>query len=123
MRYLTDRKRARGLGAGGTGTHHHWQMMVRSMLMTVLVPLFVITLGLGLGGTQEEVLSYFARPFPAIITGLTLVVGLIHLMNEAQEAIEDYVHGAAEKLTLVAVKAFCYTLMAAGLFALVKIAL
>jgi succinate dehydrogenase / fumarate reductase membrane anchor subunit len=55
--------------------------------------------------------------------GLTLVVGLQQLMYEAQEAIEDYVHGVAEKVSLVAMWAFGYTLMAAGLFALVKIAL
>jgi succinate dehydrogenase / fumarate reductase membrane anchor subunit len=123
MRYMTDRKRAAGLGAAGTGTEHHWQMMVRSILMTVLVPLFVFTFGLGLGGTQAEVVAYFSRPFPAIVTGLTLVVGLVHLMNEANEAIEDYVHGTTGKLCLVAVKALAYVMIAMGLFALVKIAL
>ncbi|MCG7626999.1 succinate dehydrogenase, hydrophobic membrane anchor protein [Epibacterium sp. MM17-32] len=123
MRFLTDRKRAEGLGAGGTGTHHHWQMMVTSILLVVLVPAFVITFGLGLGGTYEEVLAYYARPLPAIITGLTLVVGVIHLMRETQVAVEDYVHGLAGKLLLIAVAAFSYTLIAAGLFALVKLAL
>lgn len=123
MRFLTDRKRAQGLGSAGAGTQHHWQMMVRSIIMGVLAPLFIFTFGMGLGGSQEEVLAYFSRPFPAIVTGLALVVGLVHLMNEAQEAVEDYVHGTAGKLTLVAVKAFSYTLIAASLFALVKIAL
>ncbi|ABF62498.1 succinate dehydrogenase subunit D (plasmid) [Ruegeria sp. TM1040] len=123
MNYLTDRKRAEGLGAGGAGTHHHWQMMVSSILLVVLVPAFVITFGLGLGGTYEEVLAYYGRPVPAIITGLTLVVGIIHLMREAQVAVEDYMHGLAEKLTLIAVAALSYTMIAAGLFALVKLAL
>ncbi|MDE4132881.1 succinate dehydrogenase, hydrophobic membrane anchor protein [Phaeobacter sp. QD34_3] len=123
MRYLTDRKRAQGLGSGGSGTQQHWQMMVRSIIMVVLVPLFVITFGMGLGGSYEEVLAYFSRPFPAIVMGLALVVGIYHLMCEAQEAIEDYVHGTKGKLTLVAVKAFAFTLIAASLFALVKLAL
>ena len=123
MRYLTDRKRAVGLGAGGSGTQGHWQMMVRSMIMVVITPLFLITFGLGLGGTYEEALAYYSRPIPAIIIALSLIVGLIQLMHEANEAIEDYIHGVKEKLTLVATKAFAYTLIVAGLFALVKLAL
>lgn len=123
MAYLTDRKRAQGLGSGRQGTHHHWQAMVSSILLVFLVPAFVITFGLGLGGTYEEAVAFYARPLPAIIMALTLVVGIIHLMREAQVAVEDYVHGVAEKLTLVAVAAFSYTMIAVGLFALVKLAL
>lgn len=123
MQFLTDRKRAQGLGAGGAGTQHHWQMMVSSILLVFLVPVFVLTFGNALGGTHEEVIAYFGRPFPAIVTGLTLVVGIIHLMHEAQVAIEDYMHGIAEKLALVAVGAISYTMIAAGIFALVKLAL
>jgi succinate dehydrogenase / fumarate reductase membrane anchor subunit len=123
MQFLTDRKRAQGLGAGGTGTHHHWQMIVSSILLVPLVPLFIFVFGSALGGSHAEVLAYFSRPFPAIVLGLSLVVILLHLLREAQEAIEDYVHGVAQKLALVAVSAFAYTLIAAGLFALVKLAL
>lgn len=123
MSFLTDRKRAQGMGSSGQGTHHHWQMMVSSTLLGVLIPLFVITFGLGLGGSYEEVVAYFGKPVPAIITGLTLVVGVIHIMREALVAIEDYMHGTAGKLTSIAVGAFCYTTIAAGLFALVKLAL
>ncbi|NVO56541.1 succinate dehydrogenase, hydrophobic membrane anchor protein [Rhodobacteraceae bacterium B1Z28] len=123
MHYLTDRKRAQGTGAGRQGTHHHWQMMASSTGLVILVPLFVITFANGLGGTYEEVLAYYGRPFPAIITALTLVFVTIHLMRETQVAVEDYVHGTAEKLTLMAVAAFAYTVIAVGLFALVKLAL
>lgn len=123
MNFRTDRKNAVGLGSGRAGTHHHWQMMVSSTLLVVLVPLFVITFGMGLGGTYEEVLAYFSRPFPVIITGLTLIVGTLHLLREAQAAIEDYMHGVAEKLTLIGVNAFGYTLIAITLLALAKLAL
>lgn len=123
MSYLTDRKRAQGLGASRGGTHHHWQMMASSLALVILVPLFVLTFGAGLGGTYEDVLAYFSRPFPAIVTGLSLVVGIIHLMREAHAAIEDYMHGVSQKLTLIVVTAFSYTLIATGLLALVKLAL
>ncbi|KMW58249.1 Succinate dehydrogenase hydrophobic membrane anchor protein [Candidatus Rhodobacter oscarellae] len=123
MQFLTDRKRAQGLGSGRGGTHHHWQMMVTSMLLVVLGPLFVITFGLGLGGTYEEVLAYFARPLPALITILTLAVGIYHVMQETLVAVEDYVPGIAGKITMVVVTAFSYALIAAGIFAVARIAL
>ncbi|MDF1727973.1 MAG: succinate dehydrogenase, hydrophobic membrane anchor protein [Sulfitobacter sp.] len=121
--FLTDRKRAEGLGAARKGTHHHWQMMVTSMLLVVLVPAFVITFAIGLGGTYEEVLIYYSRPLPALVALLTFVVVIFHLLQEAISAIEDYVEGMAEKLTIVAVSAISYTLMAAGIFAVAKLAL
>ena len=123
MRYITDRKRAQGLGSGRSGTHHHWQMLVSSICLVILVPLFVFTFGSGLGRSYADVLAFFSRPFPAIVTGLMLIVGVIHFMNETREAIEDYMHGVPERLATVAVSAFSYTLIAAGLFALVKLAL
>jgi len=123
MNFLTDRKRAQGMGSGRQGTHHHWQMMMTSIALVVIVPVFLFTFGAGFGGTYEEVLAFFGRPFPAIFTGLSLVVIIIHMMREAHAAIEDYMHGTLQKLTLVAASAFAYTLIAVGLFALARIAL
>lgn len=123
MRYLTDRKRAQGLGSSGAGTHHHWQMLGSSIMLCVVVPLFVFTFGIGFGGTFEEVTAYFSRPFPAILTALTLYIAVTHFMRETHEAIEDYVHGVKGKLLYIGVTAFSWTLIAAGLFALVKLAL
>lgn len=123
MRFLTDRKRAAGTGSAHGGTHHHWLHLVSSILLQVLIPLFVITFAYGLGGTYEEVLAYYARPFPLIVTLLMLVVGMLHLLREMHEAVEDYMHGVAEKLAIVATQGFAYTVIAVGIFALAKIAL
>ncbi|MGH1577285.1 succinate dehydrogenase, hydrophobic membrane anchor protein [Planktotalea sp.] len=123
MRFLTDRKRAIGTGSARDGTAHHWQHLVSSILLQALIPLFVITFALGLGGSYEDVLVYFAKPLPLIITVLTLIVGMVHLMREVHEAIEDYVHGPAEKLLIIATQGFTYTIIAVGLIALAKIAL
>ena len=123
MRFITDRKRAEGLGSARAGTHHHWKMMISSAALVVLVPLFVFTFGLGLGGSHAEVLAYFARPFPAIVTALTLIAVTLHCKAEADEAIIDYVHGVKGKLLLVAVTVLAWVMIAAGLSALVKLAL
>ncbi|ANT59698.1 succinate dehydrogenase [Salipiger sp. CCB-MM3] len=123
MRFLTDRKLAQGLGAGHTGTHHHWNAIITSAALVVLVPLFVITFGLALGSSHEDVLAYFARPFPAIVTALTAVVVILHCKGEIDEALIDYVHGTTGKLLLVAVQALSWAMIAGALFALVKLAL
>ncbi len=122
MRFLTDRKRAVGMGSAREGTHHHWAHLVSSILLQVLLPLFVITFACAFGGTHDEVLAHFARPFPLIVTLLTLVVGMLHLMREVHEAIEDYMHGPAEKLAIIATQGFTYTVIAVGVFALIRLA-
>lgn len=123
MAFLTDRKRAQGTGSGREGTHHHWQMIASSVALVFIVPVFILIIGSGLGDSHDEVIEFFSRPCPAIFTGLSLVVLTLHLFREAQAAIEDYMHGIAQKLTLIAAEAFSYAVIAAGLFALAKIAL
>lgn len=123
MGYITDRKRVSGLGSGREGTHHHWQMMISSVLLVPLVPLFVFLFDGALGGTHEEVLAFFSRPFPSILIALSLIVIIVHLMREAHAAIEDYVYGTAGKLALIATSAFAYGLIGIGLFAIARMAL
>ncbi|KPP87435.1 MAG: succinate dehydrogenase, hydrophobic membrane anchor protein [Rhodobacteraceae bacterium HLUCCO07] len=123
MRYLTDRKRAEGKGAAHTGTEHHWYMTVSSVGLAFLVPTFLIVFGSALGGTREEVLATFARPFPAILTALTLLVGMMHFKNGAKMMIEDYWQGTLRKALIMLVVGLSWTIIATGLYALAKIAL
>ncbi len=123
MRYLTDRKRAMGLGSAKSGVHHFWAMKVQSVALLILIPLFVFTFGGILGGSFEEVTAYYARPFPAIIAALTLVVGFKHFADGCQVLIEDYVHGTAQKVTIILVTCLSYGAMATGLFAIARLAL
>lgn len=123
MSFRTDRQRAVGLGAAKSGPEHHWHMITTSIALLILIPLFVLSFGNALGGTYEEVLATYSRPYPSIIAGLTLVVGLIHFKNGAQVLIEDYVGGIKRKFTIIVVNMLSYTLIAAGLFGLVKLAL
>ncbi len=123
MRYLTDRKRATGMGSAKSGTAHFWSMKVSSVALLVLIPLFVFTFGSMLGQPHADVLAYFARPFPAIVAGLTLAVGFKHFNEGAQTMIEDYVHGTTQKIAIIAVTCLSYGAAAIGLFAIAKIAL
>ena len=123
MRYLTDRKRATGMGSAKSGTAHFWAMKVSSVALLILIPLFVFTFGTIVGEDYATVTAYFAHPFPALITALTLIVGFEHFQSGAQVLIEDYVHGLAQKITIILIKCISYGLMAMGLFAIAKLAL
>ena len=101
MRYLTDRKRATGLGSAKSGTEHFWHMQISAVALAILVPLFIFTFGRILGAPHADVVAYYGRPFPAIVAGLTLVVGMTHFKNGAQVMIEDYAHGFTRKALII----------------------
>ncbi|MGB0658689.1 MAG: succinate dehydrogenase, hydrophobic membrane anchor protein [Mangrovicoccus sp.] len=123
MAFLTDRKRAVGMGSAKTGTAHHWNMTVSSYGLLILTPLFLGIIGPMLGKSYDEVIAYLARPFPAVVIALMLIVGFTHFKNGVRVAIEDYVHGYARELAIIVMTCISYAAMATGLFALAKIAL
>ncbi|WP_370402351.1 succinate dehydrogenase, hydrophobic membrane anchor protein [Sulfitobacter sp. JB4-11] len=123
MAYLTDRKRALGLGSAKTGTAHFWSMKVSSVALLILIPLFVFTFGPALGGTYEEILAYYSRPWPAIVAALTIVVAFKHFNDGVQTLIEDYVHGTANKVAIILMTCLSYGAAAVGVFAIARLAL
>ena len=123
MAFLTDRKRASGMGSAKSGTEHHWQMMVTSVALLVLVPLFIFTFGSTLGGTYEEVVAFYSKPVPAVITILTFLVGFFHFRKGVQTLIEDYVHGLARKALIIAMICLSYGAAALAIFAVIRLAL
>ena len=123
MHFLTDRKRATGLGAARRGTERHWSMTISSVGLIILVPLFVFTFGAMLGRPYAEITAYYARPVPATIAALTIIVGFMHFKNGVQMLIEDYVHGLAREIAIIAMICISYGAAALAVFALVKLAL
>jgi succinate dehydrogenase / fumarate reductase, membrane anchor subunit len=123
MRYLTARKRAEGKGASHTGTQHHWQMQISAVALAFMVPTWIYIFGSALGQPLEVVQATFARPFPAILTALVLMVGMRHFAKGAQMMIEDYAHGSARKMAVMFVFSLATVVVATGLFALIKLAL
>ncbi len=123
MRYLTDRKRAEGKGASGTGTEHHWSMTVSAVGLAFAVPVWLYIFGTTLGQGREAVLATFARPFPAILTALVLVIGMRHFAMGATNMLMDYTRGTARKMSIIFVVSLAWMIGATGIFALLKIAL
>ena len=123
MSYLTDLKRAVGHGSAREGTRRHWAMTKSSVALLILLPFFVFTFGPMLGQPHAEVVAYFARPFPAIVAGLFIVVGFMHFKTGIQMVIEDYVHGTMREYVVILTTCLSYGAAAVGLLALAKIAL
>ena len=123
MRYLTTRKRAEGLGSARAGTEHHMAMTASGWALLVLVPVLVFVLARTIGGSFEEVRATFANPFVAILTALFLVIGMRHFAKGAQMTFEDYAHGFTREALIMATNALSYLTIAAGFYALVKLAL
>ncbi|MGX9356583.1 succinate dehydrogenase, hydrophobic membrane anchor protein [Roseobacteraceae bacterium S113] len=123
MAFMTDRKRAVGMGSAKSGTEHFWSMKVSSVGLLILIPLFVFTFGVVLGSDYETIVAYYSRPFPAIVAALTIVVGFMHFKSGVQVLIEDYVHGLAQKILIIAMICLSYGAAAVGLFAIARLAL
>ncbi|KQI69047.1 succinate dehydrogenase [Loktanella sp. 3ANDIMAR09] len=123
MAYLTDRKRATGMGSAKSGTQHHWFMTVSSVALLILIPCFVFTFGAIYGAPYADVVAYYQRPFPSVIAALTIAVSFFHFRGGVQTLIEDYIHGALKTPLIIAMICLCYAAAAAGVFAVVRLAL
>jgi succinate dehydrogenase / fumarate reductase membrane anchor subunit len=122
MAFMTDRKRAEGTGSAKSGTEHHWMMMVTSVALLFLIPAFIFSFGWILGSSYEEVLAYYQRPIPAVIAVLTLGVGFFHFRKGVQTLIEDYVHGVARKVLIIAMICLSYGAAALGILSVLRLA-
>lgn len=123
MRYVTSRKTAEGLGAAHDGTRHHWAMTVTAVALAILTPLFMITVSRAIGLPQELVLAHFSRPFPALITGLFVIVGMVHFIKGTRIMIDDYCQGAARKAAIIASVIFGWAVIATAVYALARMGL
>ncbi|MBT8417552.1 MAG: succinate dehydrogenase, hydrophobic membrane anchor protein [Silicimonas sp.] len=123
MSYMTDLKRAVGHGSAREGTERHWWMTKSSAGLLILLPFFIFTFGPMLGRPHAEVVAYFARPFPAIVAALMIVVGFMHFKNGIKMVIEDYSHGLTREILILVTTFLSYGAAATGVFAIAKIAL
>ena len=88
-----------------------------------MVPTWIYIFGSALGGTQEQVVATFARPFPAILTALVIFIGMRHFAKGATMMIEDYTRGTTRRILVIFVIALSYAITATGLFAIARMAL
>ena len=116
--------RARGYGSAKEGVRHFWAQRVSAVALAPLSLWFVFS------AAQLQVLSFagvkhwVAAPSVTVMLALFIATLFYHSMLGIQVVVEDYVTGEGRKLVTLLLLKFAHAVAAAaGIFAVLKIAL
>lgn len=116
--------KAKGLGASGDGSHHFWLQRITALALIPLVLWFCFSIALLPEASYSSVTQWLQSPFNAIMMTVLVVTSFQHAHLGLQVIFEDYIHDHAMRfIAVMTVKFLSYFMMAAGLYAIIKITL
>jgi len=121
MDMRTPLGRVRGLGSAKEGTGHFWMQRVTAVANLFLVTFFLILVVRLSSGTYADVRAAFGNPCVGIAMAATIISAAIHMRLGMQIVIEDYLHGAARILAILASTFFSAAIALASLYAIVRL--
>ncbi len=119
--FRTPLSRVRGLGSAKDGTEHFWRQRLTAIANVPLMLFFVWSIIHLWGAGHVETVAFFSHPLVAIVFAVMIGVAALHMKLGMQVIIEDYVHGAAGKVLLIANIFLSAGIAVAALFAVLKL--
>lgn len=114
--------RARGLGSAKGGVEHWWAERVSAVALVPLTIWFAASIIAVAGSDHAAFIAWLGSPVSSVCMVLLLLTLFYHMALGLQVVIEDYVHSRAKTPLLVAMRAGCFALAAAGTIATLRIA-
>jgi succinate dehydrogenase / fumarate reductase membrane anchor subunit len=120
----TPLKRAYGLGSARSGRHHFLVQRVTAIALVVLGAWFAWLVVRLLQLDHAGAYALVAQPSNALLMVAFVIATFWHAQLGLQVVVEDYVHGHGMQLVLqVAIRFLCFLGAAAGVLAVIRIAL
>jgi succinate dehydrogenase / fumarate reductase membrane anchor subunit len=119
----SPRARAAGLGSAKEGVEHWWRQRLSAVALVPLT-LWLVTAIIGHRASDYAIVTAWLKmPFATFMMVLLLIALFHHAALGLQVIIEDYVHSAAKIPALIAVRLASFGAAAAGILAVLRIAL